>query len=572
VAIWDRVTGGIASFGVGAASADAITPVLEGAKQQARGQRAIVVLAPALAADAAARRYDVEIDGTGSSAVFRSLDDAGHMVSESRWPVIEVNFADDAKRSGIGQRRYLALRRFAQRVPPFEQLLTLARRGRIDQVTLDSALAQNGIPAGLWPALRELVHEHLSPQDVALGVQRGVLPNVTSSATGEPLLPVGPTSETGKVAAMPQANVDVLATARAHGLDFDELAVLARNAGLSPGVGELLQLLNRGAILEADYRRGISEGDTRNEWASALLELRHRLITPEQAATARLKGWRDPGQAAELGALSGASAETMELLYLIQGRPIAPVQAFTAIARGAPGPYGGTFGWDDFDTAIRQSDIRPEYAKSLRGIYHAYPSLFQLRQAVTAGALTPARALTILGYERYEDQDAQALVTAWTTGGTSSTHELTRAELVREYSSGLVERAAAERALELLGYPAGQAAAELELADYQVVRASLTAAESKLRSQFVGWHTDRQTASNELDALGVTATARDRSLSLWDQERETNRPRLTAVQVADAAKKEIWTAPDAYAELVGRGYSDRDARTLLALHSVTMPA
>lgn len=569
---WSRITGGIASFGIGAASADAISPVLEGAKQQSRGQRAIVVLAPALAADAEQRRYDVEIDGSGTSARFRSLDAAGNVVSESRWPVIPIDWADDAKRSGVGQNRFLTLRRLALKVPPFEQLLELKRRGRTDQATLDSALAQSGIPSGLWPALRELEHLHLSPQAIALGVQRGVLPNVKNPATGEPLLPVVPPATPGQVAAMPQASLDVLAEVAAQGIDWDQLSLLTRVAGLSPGVGELLQLLNRGKIDESDYYRGVAEGDTRNEWAAALLELRHRLVTPEQAATARLKQWRDEKQAADLGALSGASAETMELLYLIQGRPIAPVQAFQAIARGAPGPFGGTFGWDDFDKAIARSDIRPEYAATLRGIYHAYPSLFQLGRAVTAGAIKRERALTILGYERYEDQDALALVDSWLAPKATSTHALTKAELVKEYVSGMIDRPAAAQLLEQLGYPVGQAEAELELADFQVVRSALTAAESKLRSQYTGWKTDRLTASNELDALGVTATARDRSLAVWDLERDTSRPELTPVQVADAAKKGIWTPDEAYSELVGRGYSDRDARTLLALHEVTLPA
>ena len=56
------------------------------------------------------------------------------------------------------------------------------------------------------------------------------------------------------------------------------------------------------------------------------------------------------------------------------------------------------------------SDIRPEYAELLWGIRHNYPSLFALRTAVQGGGISPARAKTILHFQRYEDQDAESVV------------------------------------------------------------------------------------------------------------------------------------------------------------------
>jgi hypothetical protein len=291
----------------------------------------------------------------------------------------------------------------------------------------------------------------------------------------------------------------------------------------------------------------------------------------------RLRGWVDDATLAARMALHGYSAEQARDWYHSAGRPIAPVQAYTAWARGAPhveqpgfSPAGPSFGFDDFERAIEQSDIRPEWAPILWHDRWNYPSLFQLRRAVEAGAIKPPRALTILGYERYEPQDAQALVASWTSTGSGSQADLTRSEVVKEYEARIVDLPTATRLLRAIGLSDAAIAGELALADYRVVRSSLQSAQTKTRTLYVGWHIDRTQASNELDALGIPTAARDLALATWDHERELNRPALTPVQIAQAAQHDIFTAQHAYDRLLARGYVDEDARALLALHSVTL--
>src|SRR5262249_44674733 len=154
---------------------------------------------------------------------------------------------------------------------------------------------------------------------------------------------------------------DPVEESAASGYDFDRLAALTRIVGLPPGPGELLQLLNRGHIDEVDYFRGISEGNTRNEWAPFLLHLREFILSPRDAAGLRLRGWIDKPTAEAIGALHGASPETMERLYLNRGRPAAPGQMATMAVRGIAGPLGRPMDEEQFLIGIRESDIRPEW-------------------------------------------------------------------------------------------------------------------------------------------------------------------------------------------------------------------
>src|SRR5207248_2049626 len=101
------------------------------------------------------------------------------------------------------------------------------------------------------------------------------------------------------------------------------------------------------------------------------------------------------------GALTGHTPEQMDLMYKNRGRPLAPVQAFTAWARKAPHPKipgepdrPGTFDFTDFEEAIRRSDVQTWYAPVLWHDRFAYPPLFQLGRLAQAGAIKEPRVRT----------------------------------------------------------------------------------------------------------------------------------------------------------------------------------
>lgn len=477
------------------------------------------------------------------------------LVAETVWSVAQGEA--EAAHTGFGTDKLAALVELAKRAPDFGTLMQLYRRELIGDDGINFGLDKARIPERWHSQLRALRDVRLDPAVVATAVQRGVLPN-------EGLLPVGPPSAVGVVPPMPVVAIDPIDEAKDSGWNFDRLAVQARITGLPPGPGELLNLLNRGAIQHADYLRGISEGNIRNEWGPALEQLRYDLISPAIAAELRLRGWKTEDEAADLGALTGARRDVMEMLYLARGRPMAPVQAFTAFFRGAPGPDGGAFGKDDFLRAIRQSDIRPEYGEPLWGIRHAYPSLFQLRRAVQDGSILPDRGRTILRYERYEDQDADGLLASWTKAGVEAAKGLTKTELAAEYEGLFITEAEFRTSLAALGYTGPAQDMEINLADARRVKKYRDKGIDRVNKFYVKHAIDEATARVDLELFGVTGQAADLLLSVWAHERQIEQLQLTPAQIKRAYYRALLTLADATARLEERGYSAADAAIFLA--------
>jgi hypothetical protein len=482
-----------------------------------------------------------------------------------------VDPSREAAYSGMRPKRFDALTELMRDHPSLGELIRLRRRRLalgpghgISQDEFREWMRRAGFTTKVIDALTRLLVEYLAPADVANAVQQGFMPN--DDILPEPALHGGPYTVPSE-----ESNLDAAGEAGVSGLDKDRLRILAQLSGNPPGPMELLELWRREFITEGDVERGIREGRTKTKWIPALKKMFWQLLPPSVLVNLRLRGYiEDPEFRARMR-LHGFTGDQANDWFLSSGRPLAPQQMLDLIARKGPGPDGGVFGWADFDKGMVESDIKPKYAQPAHALYYKYPPLFQLRRAVESGAITPARARAIMHIERYEPDDINGLIASWTSDGTGEQAGLTKAEIVREYESRLVDEAVAAGLLRELGMSDAAIVAELELADYRVVRSSLTAAQTKTRTLYVGWRIDRVAASNELDSLGIPASARELALATWDHERELNRPDLTPAQIATAAQRGIWTAQQSYDELLSRGYSDRDARVLLRLHKVTGP-
>lgn len=518
---WSALEGGIIGGAIGIATADVAKPVLTPAEQ-----------------DAWARNANKVLDlGTLARLVAQGLTEQG-------------SAAGEASRSGFNANKLAAVVQLMLEAPSVAEAQDLRRRGKITLEQFEHALAKAQIEPQYWQPLEDLIDERLDPAVVATAIQRGLLAN-------EGILPVGPPSAVGRVPPMPMVDIDPVDEAAAAGIDKGRLEVLARIVGLPPGPGELLDMLNRGIIDPPDFYRGIAEGNTRNEWAPFLEQLRHFKLSPTEYASARLRGWIDTETMNEGGALTGASPAQMDLLFKNRGRPATPHQMWLAIRRSDATRA-------DFDRAIVQSDIRPEYAPWLWSIRYSYPSLFQLRNATEAGDITGPRARVILGYEGYEDQDADALVASWTKAKSAGTKELTKAELRDEYEGLHISQADFRAALELLGYTGPAQDLEVALADARRVKAYRDKAIARVYKLYIDHTLDEATARADLATLGVAPDAIGHLVPLWTLERDINVKQLTPAQVKRAYRKGDWTLERATAELLARGYEEADALEYLS--------
>lgn len=528
MAVWSRLQGIIAGTAIGGAAAAGAEPVLEPARQNAWYRRPFRILAPELAARAFVRGIDRGVD-----------------------------YADDAQRSGVGPARFAVLAQLAREYPDFAAGLTLWRRGEIDRDAAKQWLRYQGFSDDTADHLLTLKDSWLTPEEIANAIQQGfladpgILPDPPSG--GQPLTP-----------ATEQVDLDPIAQAAGAGTSREELAVLTQLSGNPPGPETLLEMWRRGIITREAVIRGIREGRTKTKWTTAILALVRPLLTPATITNLRLRGWIDREQANAMLARHGYEPEDGDAMYRASGRPMAPVQAVTAYFRGAPSPTGtGTFTKADFVEAIRRSDVRPEYTEPLWGIRHAYPSLFQLRGAVQSGALSRDRALTILRYERYEDQDATALVDSWLGGSTQSTRDLTAAEWAADYEGGYITELQYRAHLQSLGYSAELVDAKVALGDTRRVKRAREQRVSRIHASFVGHKISQAEAAAALQETQVRPDARTQLIAEWTAEREVNVAILTAPQVRAAFRKSVYTRARAVAELEERGYSTTDANTFL---------
>lgn len=505
MAIWSRLETMIFGFGIGGQVSRVLDPLGQSILNSAWPQDPSRPLLPEEAAELAAQRY------AGGHA------DAGEAVL-----------------SGVNGDRFAALRAMLESAPDNATALELLRRELIQPADLEHAHAKHRLEERWSSPLAGLLDILLAPADLANARQQGF-----------------------------ESDLDLDLEAKHLGLTPNRLELLHKLAGLPPGIETALEMWRRNIIGESEFAEIVRTGHTKTKWTKQLERLKDRILTADTWARLRLKGWATQSEAAAGGALDGYSAELMDKLYLSMGRPPSPTQMWSAWARGAPSPDGGAVTEADFAKAIKESDIRPEWAPMLWAIRYVYPSLFQMRQLVSSKVLDRPTALDILHKERYPDDLAAKMVDGWLKGGAAGAKELTVAELEDELDGGYITATDFRLALKDLGYDPAHTELLVHLSDARRVKTYRNLATSKIRSLYVAHKIGRPAAIADLDALGIAAEAQAQLLKFWDVERDATRAQLTASQIQTAYRRELLDQATAVTELEDRGYAPGDALLLL---------
>lgn len=406
--------------------------------------------------------------------------------------------ASEALSHGIDGDRFAAMLGEALNAPGLPELLALWRRGLIDNAGFTHGLRKAKLENrwdGPVEGLRDVL---LSPADLANAVVQGHMPQ--GDAEGEAAL---------------------------QGYTQPRFDILVENTGLPPGPETLLAWLRRGIITQAEFETGVREGHTKTKYIPFFEAARQPLLSAATAVRLYLKGWYTKAQRDALGAEWGYSSQQMEDWYLSEGRPATVHQIHIGYARGAKLP-GAANEQDAILTAVKQSDIRPEYGDLLYAQRYTYPSAFVLRSLVESGAVTQQEGEQALLFSGWEPTFAAKVAASWagSSGGTAAdTHE---------------------------------SKAQTQL--WTTTHASYKANEI-----------NATTATQALAKAGVDAATIPAVLSIWDEERALIRARLSASDARKAYRKQDlnpatnapWTRQEALAELLSLGYSNEDAEAYL---------
>jgi hypothetical protein len=610
--IWTRLTGGVTALGVGAASRDAIEPVLEVTKQQAWARRALRILPINTAAQAAAQGIDRNVD-----------------------------YADDAKRQGIGRNRWLVYRDLAQTFPGVGEVLAAFRRDASLADEAHDALRRQGYTEAWTQRLLGLRYSTMDAGTLAQLVSHGWLPE----ATGATL-------------------------ANRSGVTDDNFGRLVDAARTSPQTGQILDWANRTGKTDAETAAALGASGLREDWRGRIASLREYLTPPSDLIRMAVREVFSPGlreeltldenfpepvmeHASKLGidrqtmldywaahwelpsATQGAQmmfraglkpAEYRDLLraldYAPKWRPyleaiahaIPTISDFQRLVRR--GVYGGdertefqydaeypaaftdkmalhglgeqdakdlwAGGWrmpsagqlyhmlwrkeidpKQLGKGLKALDYPVFWRDKLANIARPVPPRLAIERLHKAGLLTDGQARDLYGQLGYTLEHANLLLQLKGATTTAAGKDLTLSQLTSEYERGMIDAAEFRTEVESLGYDAAEADTFTALAERKRVDRAREQAISTIRTAYVGHRLREPEARAALAERDVPAAAVDAVFIEWTAARAANVKVLTAANLKALYKSATIGRDEALAELTFRGYSDADAERLV---------
>jgi len=184
-------------------------------------------------------------------------------------------------------------------------------------------------------------------------------------------------------------------------------------SGLPPGHAEAQHLLNRGLIDEATFAEMIREGHTKTKYTGVLEQARVAVLSALDFVQGHLRNWISESEMVAGGALTGHTAEQMDFLFKIHGRPISWHQTWIGLQRGGTleGPTGDIH--PAFLAALQRSDIQPPFYNLAWAQRYNYPSAFVLRALTQGGDLTASQTEEILKFEGWEPTLRATVAAKW---------------------------------------------------------------------------------------------------------------------------------------------------------------
>lgn len=393
----------------------------------------------------------------------------------------------------------------------------------------------------------------------------GIQPLLNKAWAGAPTRPLSPADLADMVERGIRDPVAAGAVAAQSGMDPIDFADLVLDTGEPPGIVDMVRLWKRGGMDEATLNRMIAYSRIRTEWTPQVKAAFSTSMSGAAAIEAALKGVISPDEAQAYFVKDGGLAEDFAPLLQATGDAIGVQQAVMLHQHGHISD-------SDLKAVILHSRINPQFEPMAELLRFHYLSVYQIAEAVKTGACTPDQATEWLTQEGYPADQIAAFVGSNTSVKTVKAKEVTETQVMDLYEAHELTEAQVSDVLASLGYTTDEINTIVATYDAKRIIAAQAQAVGAVRKQFVARRIDKPTASAELDALGVSANARDHYLAYWLVELDTTFHELTAAQIGTAAKDGIIDWPYAVTRWVQMGYSTVDADILAQLHGYTPPA
>lgn len=232
------------------------------------------------------------------------------------------------------------------------------------------------------------------------------------------------------------------------GIDPDNYGWLYETAGRPPGTQEMLQLLNRGLVSEAEVRAAIRESDVKNKYTDAILHMRDHLLPQRSLVSMVRHGVIDDADArsrlSKLGIDAAAQDALVKEAHSTKGtgaRELSIGETLSLYNEGLvdrPRAHGML-------VALKFDDASANELLGLADVQRAHKliaaSVTRIRSSFVGHKIDAAQARTALDALHVETATRDHAIELWTTERGSNIKHLTEAQVAKAWNKGLIDDA-----------------------------------------------------------------------------------------------------------------------------------
>jgi hypothetical protein len=187
------------------------------------------------------------------------------------------------------------------------------------------------------------------------------------------------------------------------GEHYDKLVDAAQDR---PALAELIELLRRGEITQADYADALKHHGIPVEWIDRLGALSRSMLSPADLALANLRGFMDYGTARDYAAVLGIVEPDFQTLISNTGEPPGSEMLMEALRRGFIDEA-------TFEHGIRQSRVRDEWIPTMRDLRLSPMSTADAVRAVVEDYISDDQGAAIAAQNGLIPEHWRPLVDSW---------------------------------------------------------------------------------------------------------------------------------------------------------------
>lgn len=366
------------------------------------------------------------------------------------------------------------------------------------------------------------------------------------------------------------------------GVSGEDIDLQASIVGTPPSPQELFELLRRGIIGDADVKRGLAEGDTRDDWIPQLSQLAHGWLTPTDFVRAAVQGQISYEAAREWAGKTGLDVSTelpidaskvggsddmFGLAWAESGRPPGPVELADMTLRGIIPKDGTGADATSFQQGIAESDIKTKWTDALWQRAQYVPPPNEISTLLERGAITKDQAVTLWQQRGVPKTLAEGYAYIAEQQHVTQDKLLAKGEVATAYYDRLLTRDEAVSFLSQLGYRDVVADQILAIQDFKRTMQAMNAVVRRVSNLYGARKLSPTDAKNALTTAGVPADQADQILTEWAILHEAPIHLPSAAEIGLAVHYGTLTQEQAIAELEVLGYQPRDAAIVLSAHS-----